>query len=40
MRAPTITLKKSPGRGSNRTGAKQSIANVLFSKFVDSPQAQ
>jgi hypothetical protein len=32
------TEKKSPGHGSNRTGAKEYSRYVRFNKFVDSPQ--
>jgi hypothetical protein len=39
MSLTVIFPKKSPGHGSNRTGAKGSFRYVLFNnKFIDSPQ--
>jgi hypothetical protein len=34
-----IFPKKSPGHGSNRTGAKEYFRYVFFSKFINSTQA-
>jgi hypothetical protein len=38
MPLTVIFPKKSPGHGSNRTGAKEYFRYVLFNKFIDSPQ--
>jgi hypothetical protein len=40
MRAPLInSAKENPGAARTATGAKQSIANVFYIKFINSRQA-